>query len=75
MKVKKLIELLKKEDPEAIVICQKDAEGNGHSPLSCICEDGYIANNKWSGDRYLHGYTTEDAAEDAVKAVFLIPVN
>ena len=41
MKVKNLIELLQKEDPERLVVCQKDPEGNSYSPLSDMWS-GYI---------------------------------
>lgn len=84
MKVKDLIELLKQEDPEALVICQRDPEGNGYSPLSSLYEFGYVAENTWSGYAKLReltpelieeGFTEEDVDEDSEKAVFLVPVN
>ena len=34
MTVKELIEGLQSEDPDRLVICQKDPEGNGYSPLA-----------------------------------------
>jgi len=36
MKVKELIEELKKADQESEVIIQKDSDGNGYSPLSTV---------------------------------------
>lgn len=34
MKVKELMNLLEKEDPEKNIFLQKDSEGNGYSPLA-----------------------------------------
>lgn len=86
MKVKELIELLKNEDPDSIVICQKDPEGNGYSPLYSVEGDsqGYVPDSTWSGERALlkltpelveQGFSEEDVDETAEKAVFLVPVN
>jgi hypothetical protein len=50
MRVAELIEELKKLPPESEVILQKDAEGNGYSPLYKV--DGnaiYIEDLAWSG--------------------------
>lgn len=88
MKVRELIEELQKLDQEREVILQKDAEGNGHSPLACLSGDNdcYIPECTWSGWRSLErltselekeGYSKDDVydGDDAVKAVFLIPIN
>jgi len=86
VKVIELIEILKECDPDAIVVCQKDAEGNGYSPLADVASDneGYIAERPWFGDRVLRqltqeaindGYTEDDVDESAVPAVFLTPTN
>lgn len=84
MKVGELIELLKQEDQDALVVCQKDPEGNGYSPLSDISRDGYVAETTWYGERRLleltkedrkAGYSEEDVNSNAEKAVFLCPVN
>lgn len=84
MKVRALIAILEKMDPERVVILQKDAEGNGYSPLegaddNCL----YAADSTWSGevgherltekDRK-QGYTDEDIGHGE-KAVVLFPVN
>lgn len=83
MKVKKLIELLQQQNPNAIVVLQEDREGNGHSPLGSVEPDGYVAMTKWNGDRKLlaltpeleeKGYTEYDLHEDAKPAVFLVPL-
>lgn len=44
------------------VILQKDAEGNGYSPLYSA-DDGavYIAENTWCGDVYWLDWTADDA--------------
>lgn len=62
MTVAELIEELKKLPPESEVILQKDAEGNGYSPLHAV--DGnaiYEPDTTWSGTVY----STEWSAYDA----------
>jgi hypothetical protein len=85
MKAKELIEALSAADPEAEVILQKDAEGNGYSPLHCAdTEAVYVPDNTWSGAVYSLNWTADDAAmseeewaEIAKKprCVVLAPVN
>lgn len=51
MTVKELIKELENCDQDSIVILQKDAEGNGYSPLAGsdnACN--YQADSTWSGD-------------------------
>lgn len=67
MKVKDLIAWLSCENPELEVIMQKDAEGNGYSPLSNVDLGRYLADTTWFGER------SED--DSGVLAVFLVPVN
>jgi len=71
MKVKELIALLQKEDPEREVILQKDAGGNGHSPLSDLWTATYVPDSTWSGEVYPDSETDEDNK----KALILTPVN
>jgi hypothetical protein len=53
MKVKELLAALAKADPEAEVILQKDAEGNGYSPLrGADLKAVYVAENTYSGEVY-----------------------
>lgn len=62
MTVAELIEELKKLPPESHVILQKDAEGNGYSPLHAV--DGnaiYVAESTYSGEVL----STEWSASDA----------
>jgi hypothetical protein len=85
MNVKELIELLQKENPEELVILQKDGEGNGYSPLCAVETCAYTADSTWSGEvgfRELTdelragGYSEEDVGgSDAVHAVVLCPIN
>jgi len=84
MTVKELIEILQQEDQDRIVICQRDPEGNGFSPLSCVDTGAYLAETTWSGERGIErltgdleelGFTEEDILSGAVPALFLIPVN
>lgn len=85
MKVKELIAELSAMDPESEVILQKDAEGNGYSPLSgADGEAVYVAENTWSGEVYSLEYSADDncMADDyweklkaGPKCVVLFPVN
>jgi hypothetical protein len=84
MTVKELIEKLQAEDPDRLVICQKDPEGNGYSPLEDWWSGAYRADSTWSGEAgmesltdedRLRGYSEEDVIEDGVPALFLVPVN
>lgn len=49
MKVSELIAALANFPPDANVICQSDAEGNGYSPLAGVDEGDYVAESTWSG--------------------------
>ncbi len=79
MKVKKLIELLQKEDPNRIVICAHDAEGNSHTPLYAFWTGAYSAK---SGDVGLDKLTPGDIEaghdKDSIikgkPALILVPV-
>jgi len=85
MKVKELIAELSEMDPESEVILQKDAEGNGYSPLRGADPDCvYVAENTWSGEVYSLEYTADDccmeeteweALKAGPKCVVLHPVN
>jgi len=83
MKVKELIELLKEENGERIVVMSLDGEGNSYSPLSSIGTASYLADSTWSGEVGLEeltendkmwGYTGEDVMEDGEPAIILHPV-
>lgn len=82
--VRQLIEQLQKEDPDRVVINQKDAEGNGYSPFCTIATCAYKAETTWYGEvglEYLTdelvkaGYTKDDVMNDGVPALLLIPTN
>ena len=85
MKVKELLEVLAGVDPEAEVILQKDAEGNGYSPLHVADPDAvYVSDCTWSGDVYSMEWSADDACKteeewNTIKAmprcVVLAPVN
>ena len=84
MTVKELVELLKDEDPNRIIILQKDSEGSGFSPCAGIDTGVYVPNSTWSGEVYLEeltpeleekGFGEEDVAEDGIKALILWPTN
>jgi hypothetical protein len=62
MKVKDLISALATADPEAEVILQKDAEGNGYSPLdSADLQAVYVADSTYSGNVYSLSWSAEEA--------------
>lgn len=87
MKVKELIEELKKVDGDRVIILQKDAEGNGYSPLAGLdSEVNYRADSTWSGDigyqkltpeLRKQGYSDGDiiSGDGAEPALVLFPVN
>ena len=62
---------------DAIVILQKDAEGNGYSPLREFAENDpalvevYVAERPWFGEVYSVG----DAPDGGVPCITLVPVN
>lgn len=78
MTVADLIAELKKFNPKACVILQKDSEGNGFSPLSGAEEAKYMPNNTWSGE-VPHPVDLEEMDEEdkenLVDCVVLWPIN
>lgn len=74
---------------DRLVILQKDAEGNGYSPIADATEAMYVAASTWSGEVYPtqeelvqlvaqgSGWDPEDdaAPDDAVRVVVLGPTN
>lgn len=83
MTVKELIELLKLEDPNRLVVMAKDSEGNNFSPMSDMSTYAYDSYNNWSGDIGLEkltdelknqGYTEEDVV-DGIPSLVLWPLN
>lgn len=51
------------------IILQKDAEGNGYSPLATYALGCYLADNIYSGE-----FSEEDIVE-SVPALVLVPMN
>lgn len=83
MTVRELIKQLQKENPNRLVVCQRDSEGNGYSPLEEYWTGAYLAENRTSGEAGLDkltdlyrsaGYTEEDVFEDGIPALFLVPL-
>lgn len=83
MRVKDLLAILQKEDPQRVVILLSDAEGNCPSPLSRTWTGAYRAETAWMGKVGLDeltdtdlkkGYTEDDVIEDGVPALILVPV-
>lgn len=87
MKVSELVAKLLELPQELEVILQKDAEGNGYSPLSDVDADEiYVCESTYHGDVFQDSWTHEEAGfpspsewesfkEDHVRCVVLSPVN
>lgn len=84
MTVKELKKILKGIDDDRIVILQKDAEGNGYSPLAGLDDEcNYRADSTWSGDVGYEKLTpeleergySEDDIVDGAPALILYPIN
>lgn len=85
MKVKELIEKLSKAEPEAEVVLQKDAEGNGYSPLADADLNAvYVPETTWHGRVYSLQWSVDEACVTETewaeivakpKCVVLHPVN
>ncbi len=77
MKVKELIEILKRVNPDLDVVMSKDAEGNFVSPFDDSCTGWYEPENTWSGEFNMH--SDEDCeirlTEKECNALCLWPVN
>ncbi len=85
MNVGELIAFLRGYPSETEIILQKDAEGNGYSPLSEV--DGnavYIPESTWSGNVYSLEWSADDACmtdeewaeiNKKLHCVVLAPVN
>lgn len=72
MNVHELITLLKRMPLGATVVLQKDAEGNGYSPLADVRQGHYRAETLWTGEIYETG---EEIPDDAIASVILEPTN
>ena len=85
-----LLDYLATQPRDRKIILRKDAEGNGHSPLSDAWEAMYSADSTWSGETHplpeelaewmagenRQGWSEEDAApDDAERVIVLGPVN
>lgn len=84
MKVKDLMSKLKRIDPNARIILQRDAEGNGYSPLAGADEGIYVKESTYSGDVYDPSWTADECDMTAEeheallaqpRCVVLYPIN
>lgn len=73
MIVRELIQELMAMDEKAVVILQKDAEGNGYSPLAGVTAGKYVEENGWSGNFVGDDDAHED--DDGIEGVVLYPTN
>lgn len=69
MTVRNLLQILDTLNPNLEIILQKDAEGNGYSPLSNYSLQVYEAYNDWSGD------IVDEPSEDSKPVLVLVPTN
>lgn len=75
MTVKELLELIDGIDPDTLVILQKDAEGNGYSPLYSVDGDlVYVPDSAYSGEVYENA-DPDGFADNSVDAIVLVPTN
>ena len=84
MTVKELVEKLRQVEPDRLVVCQKDPEGNGYSPLEDWWTGAYLSitigpvkaglEKLTAADRRA-GYSEEDVVRDGVPALFLVPAD
>ncbi len=84
MTVAELIAELQKMDPNRIVVCQEDSEGNGYRLLMGADDNAaYLAETTWSGQVYRETKDRDDlededmasSYEGCVPCVVLFPVN
>jgi len=62
MTVKELKEKLKNYPDDMLIIMQKDAEGNGYSPLDSLGNTSiYIPEKPWYGEVYNTDWTADEA--------------
>jgi hypothetical protein len=75
MKIKKLIKILEKYDPELTVVLSSDGEGNGFSPLSDETKEKYLPENKWSGELIHPDDYDSEVHKDSIDVLVLWPTN
>ena len=64
MNVKELKKFIKDLPDDMKIILQKDSEGNGYSPLSCLDDNCiYIPDTTWSGDVLDLAWSADDACK------------
>lgn len=79
MKIKELIELLEKKNPDDIVVLSRDEEGNGFTKASELSEaiyhDGEIYLRELTDDLYNIGYSEDDLydGDDGESCVVIWP--
>ena len=76
--VRELIAELQLIDPDRVVVCQSDSEGNGYSPLAgADGKSAYLADTTYSGEAYHEDAEDEEdlPPSDAVPCVVLYPVD
>ena len=85
MKVKELIELLERQNPEDLIVMSKDAEGNTFVPFSDLSVGSYAPGRTWYGyfglradqltDRRRAAGCSEEDVINGQNAICLWPVN
>lgn len=74
MKVKELVEQLLEMDQEALIVLQKDSEGNGFSPLSDCYDAVYLPDSTYSGT-VPHPDDVDPDETGYINAIILFPIN
>jgi hypothetical protein len=84
MNTKQLIEYLQQFPDDTEIVLQKDAEGNGYSPLAGADHGYYVPDSTWSGDFYDKNWDASDCGMDdeyweniynGPSTIVLFPVN
>ena len=60
MNIGELKEYIKDLPDDMEIVVQKDAEGNGYTPMHCADLGWYVPETTWYGDFYGAEYTAED---------------
>ena len=78
--VKELIETLSALPPDSVVVLQRDAEGNGYSPMAGAEAAKYMPETTWSGecphpDDIENGEYEEEDVAKMLDCIVIHPIN
>lgn len=78
--VRDLINLLKKEDPQRVIVCSSDSEGNDLSLLEAVStasyniETGEFGLEELTEEMKSEGFGEEDVLKNGKPALILVPI-